>query len=56
MNPYNSSYSFIDSVILTQNERISLTQMLNSLTEVKLIYRASRDVFETSSCENVIIF
>jgi hypothetical protein len=49
--------SFTDSSILTQNEVISLTQMLNGLTEAKLIYRASRDGFGGSSfdskCDNI---
>ena len=49
INSYNSSYAFIDSLILTQNERISLTWMLYNLTEVKLIYRASRDGFAATS-------
>ncbi len=44
-----SSFPFIDSSILTANERSSLTQMFDILTDVKLIYRASRDGFEASS-------
>jgi hypothetical protein len=55
INPFNSS--FINSLILTQNNRISLTLMLNNLTEARLIYRASRDGFEASSfhskCDNI---
>jgi hypothetical protein len=49
INPFDTSFFFINSSILTRNERISLTQMLNNLTEVKLIYRASRDGFAVSS-------
>jgi hypothetical protein len=49
--------SFTDSSILTQNEGISLSQMLNNLTEPRLIYRASRDGFAVSSfhskCDNI---
>jgi hypothetical protein len=48
---------FLTSSILTQNEGISLTQMLNNLTEARLIYRASRDGFAASSfhskCDNI---
>jgi len=53
---YQFNTSFINSLILTRNEGISLTQMLNNLTEAKLIYRASRDGFSASSfhskCDN----
>jgi hypothetical protein len=53
---YPLNTSFINSLILTRNEGISLTQMLNNLTEAKLIYRASRDGFGASSfhlkCDN----
>jgi hypothetical protein len=47
--PLYPSYTFIDSLVLTQNERISLTQILNYQTGEKLIYRASRDGFAASS-------
>ena len=53
---YQLNTSFINSSILTRNEGISLNQMLNNLTESKLIYRASRDGFRASSfhskCDN----
>jgi hypothetical protein len=49
INPFDTSNIFINSSILARNEGISLTQMLNNLTEVKLIYRASRDGFSASS-------
>ncbi len=53
--PFNTS--FINSLILTANEGISLTQMFNSLLIYKLIYRASRDGFAASSfhskCDNI---
>jgi hypothetical protein len=59
INPFNPIYAFTESLILTQNERVSLTQIsiLNNLTEVKLIYRASIDGFAASSfhskCDNI---
>jgi hypothetical protein len=43
INQFNSSTRFIESIILTRNEGISLTQLLNYPSEVKLIY-TSRDV------------
>ena len=49
INQFNSSSSFINSSILTRDDGISLTQMLNYPTEVKLIYRATRDGFNASS-------
>jgi hypothetical protein len=49
IDPFISSYVFINSLILTKNEGISLIELLNDLTEVKLIYRASRDGFAASS-------
>ena len=50
ISAFNSSFAFKDSFILTQNERISLTQILNFTKEMKLIltYRASRDGFGSS--------
>jgi hypothetical protein len=54
INPFVTS--FINSSILTRNEGISLSGMLNNLTEAKLIYSASRDGFSVSSfhskCDN----
>ncbi len=56
INPFVTSFFSINSSILTINEGISLTQMLNNLPEAKLIYRASRDGFSVSSfhskCDN----
>jgi len=49
INRLNSSSSFMNSSILTRNEGISLTQMLNYPTDAKLIYRATRDGFNSSS-------
>ncbi len=46
---FKSNFSFLDSSILTTSERISLTQMLNILTEGNRIYRASKDGFNASS-------
>jgi hypothetical protein len=49
--------SFIYSTILTKNDGISLTQMLNNQPETKLVYRATRDGFAASSfhskCDNI---
>jgi hypothetical protein len=46
----------MDSLILTQNEELSLKEMLN-LKEVKLVYRASRDGFTgysfNSKCDGI---
>ena len=49
INQLNSISSFMNSSILTGNERITLTQMLNIPLEGKLIYRATRDNFSASS-------
>jgi hypothetical protein len=52
-----SNFAFIDSLILTVTEKNSLTEIMNNLVEVNLIYRASRDGFEASSfhskCDNI---
>jgi hypothetical protein len=57
INQFSTSYLFINSSILSSNEWISLTQMLNNQTEIKLIYRATRDSFAASSfhskCDNI---
>ncbi len=42
---FYSDFALRNSLILTSDERNSLIQMLNYPTEVKLIYRASRDGF-----------
>ena len=56
INSNVTSFFFINSSILTRNEWISLTQILNNLPEIKLIYSASRDGFSVSSfhskCDN----
>jgi hypothetical protein len=46
---FNSSFAFRDSLILTQNEAIYLTQILEYPFEVKLLYRATRDGFQASN-------
>jgi hypothetical protein len=57
INQLNSISFFINSSILTGNEGISLTQMLNYPSEGKLIYKATRDGFSASSfhykCDNI---
>ncbi len=49
INQLNTISSFMNSSILTRNEGISLTQILNIPLEGYLIYRASRDGFSASS-------
>jgi hypothetical protein len=46
---FNLVSSFLNSLILTQNERELLTQMFNYSISGELIYRASSDGFEASS-------
>ena len=49
INQSNTISSFMNSLILTRNEEISLTQMLNYPSDVTLIYRASKDGFSSDS-------
>jgi hypothetical protein len=49
INQLNTISSFTNSSIITGNEGVSLTQMLNYPADVKLLYRASRDGFNASS-------
>ncbi len=55
INPFNTS--FINSLILTRNEGISLNQMLNNQPVENLLYRGSRDGYQGSSfhskCDNI---
>jgi hypothetical protein len=57
VSTFNSSYAFKDSLILTQNDAIYLTQILKYPIEVKLLYRATKDGFQASSfhskCDNL---
>jgi hypothetical protein len=46
---FNLVSSFVNSLILTQNERTLLTEMFNYSISGQLIYRASSDGFEASS-------